>query len=273
MKGSMLLEVAHLAVSVEGREVLRDVDLAIRAGEVHAIMGPNGSGKSTLVYALMGHPAYAIGSPTARMFFKKKSIRDISSEERARRGLFLALQSPIAVPGVTVSQLLRTALEERSQKVRKGSAKYNPVFVRKTLSNGMSILDFMKKLKNYASFLKITPELMGRGIHDGFSGGEKKKIEMLQALMLTPALAMFDEIDTGLDVDALKIVAGGIMELKKQGTAVLLVTHYQRILRFVVPDYVHVLVSGNIVATGHRGLVSKIEKEGYGEYTAVTAHA
>lgn len=243
------LRITSLVVSVEGKNILQGVSFSVRPGEVHAVMGPNGSGKSTLANALMGHPAYAIAAHS-RVTLNGKMIQNVLPEVRAKAGLFLAFQSPIAIPGVTVVNLLRTATMEIHGK------------------KNVSLPDFMKKLRAQASELQIDETFLKRGIHEGFSGGEKKKIEMLQALMLAPKYAIFDEVDTGLDVDALKIVARGIGLLAKAGTGVIVITHYQRILSHIKPDVVHVMVKGKIVKTGGAPLAKQIEDKGYNTFTS-----
>lgn len=264
------LTIQHLSVKVGGKEILKDVSLTIRGGEVQAVMGPNGSGKSTLAYALLGHPQYQYHMTNAKcqIILNKKNITHLSTEERAKKGLFLALQSPMAIPGVSVANLLRAAYQEiHGRKRHDGENKVqNPILARQWLASDMTIAEFSGKLKNYAKILHLDESFLNRGIHDGFSGGEKKKVELLQALMLRPKFAIFDEIDTGLDVDALKVVAAAIGELAKQGTGVLVITHYQRILKYLVPRFVHVLVAGKIVKSGKARLAKEIEEEGYKKY-------
>lgn len=256
----MLLTVSDIHAHIENKEILRGISLRVKSGEVHAVMGPNGSGKSTLAYALMGHPAY---EEKGKIAIGKKNISRLSTDERAHAGLFLALQSPIAVPGVTVNNLLRTAYAELHGTKKQQSA--NPVLARRQVGS-MSIGDFTGMVKKYARDLHVEESFLSRGIHDGFSGGEKKKIEMLTALVLAPKFAIFDEIDTGLDVDALKVVAHGIDILAKNGTGVIIITHYQRILKYVKPDVVHILVNGKIVKTGKSALAKQIEDNGYADY-------
>lgn len=265
------LTINNLHASVEGKDILHGVDIRITSGDVHAVMGPNGSGKSTLASVLMGHPHYDVVRKKKKeqgsITLGRKNILALSTEDRARAGLFLAFQSPTAVAGVTVMNLLRESYQAiHGKSSRPEATKYNPAIVKMQNLGDMTISEFSKHIHTLAQKLALNPELLRRGIHDGFSGGEKKKIEMLQALVLKPGFAVFDEIDTGLDVDALKAVAYGIGELKKNGTGVLIITHYQRILRFIKPDYVHILFGGRIVRTGDAALAKKIEKTGYGEY-------
>lgn len=240
-----ILKIENLNVNIEGKKILDHVSFAVKSHEVHVIMGPNGSGKSTLAYALMGHPSYESHGNTK---INGKSITKLTAEKRAIAGLFLAFQSPIAVPGVSVTNLLRTSYQELHG------------------SKNFSFSEFYKTLKKYTKQLSIDDAFLTRGIHDGFSGGEKKKIEMLQARMLAPKFAIFDEIDTGLDVDALRVVAQGVGLLAKFGTGVIIITHYQRILKYVTPDVVHILVRGKIVKTGNAALAKEIEEYGYTNY-------
>jgi len=263
---TMTLRIDNLRVSVDGKKILQGIDLMIKKGEVHAIMGPNGSGKSTLASALLGHPQYTVHN-TGKIILGKKNILSFPTEKRAKQGLFLAFQSPVAITGVSVMHILREAYHAiHGQGGKPRASKYNPAILRQKQLGDVSVLEFTTMVKRFSKELSIDEGILQRGIHDGFSGGEKKKIEMLQALMLRPKFAVFDEIDTGLDVDALKSVAYGIEELRKNGTGILIITHYQRILRFVQPDHVHVLMDGKIVQTGTARLAKDIEKNGYAQF-------
>lgn len=229
-------------VSVEGKEVVRGISLAIGAGEKHALMGPNGSGKSSLANALMGHPNYEITS--GRVFLAGEDITELPADERSRKGLFLAFQYPLAIPGVTVANFMRSALQAR-------------------LPKGEPVKGFRAMLKEQLEALNIDPSFPGRYVNDGFSGGEKKRIEILQMAMLKPKMAILDETDSGLDIDALKTVSEGINRVCGSDVGVLLVTHYQRILDYVTPNYVHVMVKGKIVRSGGPELAKELEKTGY----------
>lgn len=228
-----------------GREILRGVTLSVRQGEVHALMGPNGSGKSTLAHVLLGHPRYVVtgGSIT----YKGVSIMGLSPEARAKLGLFLSFQYPMEVPGVSFTNFLRTA--------------YNNT--RRDKDDSISAVDFVKLLREKAEMLGLKEEFFGRPVNEGFSGGEKKRSEIFQLAVLEPSMAVLDETDSGLDIDALRIVANGIANLRSSNLGILLITHYQRILNFVKPDFVHVLVDGKIVASGDRRLAMTLEKRGY----------
>ncbi len=245
-----LLELKNLHVALEdGTEIVKGVDLAVDTNEIHAIMGPNGSGKSTLAYALMGHPAYAITE--GQILFDGEDVAELGADERAQRGLFLAFQYPHAVPGVTVTSFLRSAINA----------------VRKARNNGeddpVKIPEFREELLSAMEKLKVPRELAQRYLNDGFSGGEKKRVEILQMAMLKPRVAVLDETDSGLDIDALKTVAKGVRELVGEETGALVITHYQRILNYVEPDFVHVFVDGRIVEEGGPELAHKLEAEGY----------
>lgn len=262
------LTVTDLHASIEGKEILHGISLTIQPGRVHVVMGPNGSGKSTLAYVLMGHPNYVVTRPESRIAIGDTVLTDVPSDQRAKNGLYLAFQAPIAIPGVSVMNLLRTAYQQLHavKEVSQKDAVHNPVLSRRWQADGMTLTEFIAMVKQYAKILHIDGAFLERSIHDGFSGGEKKKIEMLQALVLRPKFAIFDEIDTGLDVDALRLVGEGIRLLKKNGTGVVVITHYQRILRYIRPDVVHILVNGKIVETGKRPLAREIEQSGYKKY-------
>lgn len=263
----MTLSIRNLYVSVAGKEVLKGISLTVRSGEVHAIMGPNGSGKSTLAYALLGHPSYKIIHRTSRITMGNQKILSLPTEERARAGLYLAIQAPIAIPGVSVLQLLRTSYQQlHAGTSEKTHALQNPVLARRWQTDGMRFAEFTERVKAYAKELHLDESFLSRSIHDGFSGGERKKVEMLQALVLGPRFAIFDEIDTGLDVDALRLVGRGIDMLRERNTGVIVITHYNRILRHVKPDRIHVLVGGRIVEDGTHRVAEKIEEEGYATY-------
>lgn len=256
----MICTISNIRASVENTEILRGVSLTLRSGEVHAVMGPNGGGKSTLAAVLLGSPIYTV---SGSIVLGKTEISGLSPEERAKAGFFLAFQSPVAIPGVTVMNVLRAAYQSRHSGIDHSKRIQNPILAKRAMVGKMPISEFTAMVTTYASTLHLDQGLLRRGIHDGFSGGERKKIEMLEALVLEPTVAVFDEIDTGLDVDALKVVAGGIETLRKKGTICVIITHYQRILRYVKPDRVHVLVSGTVVKSGPSSLAKTIEKNGY----------
>jgi Fe-S cluster assembly ATP-binding protein len=249
-----LLEIQNLHVATEdGTEIVRGVDLAVDPNEVHAIMGPNGSGKSTLAYALMGHPGYEITE--GDILLDGESILDLEADERAQRGLFLAFQYPHAVPGVTVASFLRSAVNA----IRKAKAGGE--------DDPIKIPEFRKRLDSALKELKVPKEIAGRYLNDGFSGGEKKRVEILQMALLEPRIAVLDETDSGLDIDALRIVAGGVRKLVGPEMGALVITHYQRILNYIQPDFVHVFVDGRIVAEGGPELAEQLEAEGYEAFT------
>jgi Fe-S cluster assembly ATP-binding protein len=245
-----LLELKNLHVALEdGTEIVKGVDLAISPGEVHAVMGPNGSGKSTLAYALMGHPAYEITE--GQIVFDGEDLTEAGADERAQKGLFLAFQYPHAIPGVTVTSFLRSAINA-IRKARKGG-----------VDDPVPVKEFRTELLGAMDRLKVPRELAQRYLNDGFSGGEKKRVEILQMAMLKPRIAVLDETDSGLDIDALKIVANGVKELVGPDMGALVITHYQRILNYIEPDFVHVFVDGRIVEEGGPELAHKLEAEGY----------
>jgi Fe-S cluster assembly ATP-binding protein len=246
-------EIKNLHVSLEdGTEIVKGVDLSVDPGQVHAVMGPNGSGKSTLAYALMGHPAYEITE--GEILFDGENLVEMEADARAQRGLFLAFQYPHAVPGVMVTSFLRSAINAM-RKARAG--KDDPI----------PIPEFRKELLARMEDLKVPRELAQRYINDGFSGGEKKRVEILQMAMLKPRIAVLDETDSGLDIDALKIVAEGVKGLVGPEMGALVITHYQRILNYIQPDFVHVFVDGRIVEEGGPELAHKLEAEGYEAFT------
>ncbi len=249
-----LLEINNLHVALEdGTEIVKGVDLTVDTNQVHAVMGPNGSGKSTLAYALMGHPAYVITE--GEILIDGDNVTELGADERAHRGLFLAFQYPHAVPGVTVTSFLRSAINA-TRKARAGG-KEDPV----------PIPEFRKELLAQMDRLKVSRELASRYLNEGFSGGEKKRVEILQMAMLKPRIAVLDETDSGLDIDALRIVAEGVQNLIGPEMGALVITHYQRILNFLTPDFVHVFVGGRIVEEGGPELAQKLEREGYEAFT------
>jgi Fe-S cluster assembly ATP-binding protein len=244
------LEIRNLHVALEdGTEIVKGVDLDVDLGQKHAIMGPNGSGKSTLAYALMGHPSYEVTE--GQILFDGDDLTELGADERAQRGLFLAFQYPHAIPGVTVTSFLRSALNA-IRKARAGGQ-----------DDPIPIPEFRTQLTEAMEELKVSRELASRYVNDGFSGGERKRIEVLQLAMLKPKIAILDETDTGLDIDALRIVAGGVNTLVGPEMGALLITHYQRLLNYIEPDFVHVFMNGRIVAQGGPELAAQLEAEGY----------
>ena len=241
-----MLEIRDLHASIEGKEILQGVDLTIRAGEVHAIMGPNGAGKSTFGAVLAGHPAYEVTQGTVT--FRGKDLLAMPAEERAREGLFLSFQYPVEIPGVSMVNFLRTAVNEKR--------KYEG-------QEPLSATQFLKEMREKKKLLEMADKLNNRAVNEGFSGGEKKKNEIFQMAMLQPALAILDEIDSGLDIDALRVVANGVNACHTKDNACLLITHYQRLLDYIVPDYVHVLANGRIIKTGGKELAHELEERGY----------
>jgi len=242
------LEIKNLHVSIEGKEILKGLDLTIEQGKVHAIMGPNGTGKSTLAYTLMGHPSYEVTE--GEVFFKGQNILELDPDERSRLGVFLAFQYPVAIPGVTVANFLRTALNARRRAE-------NPE------DKGIPIPEFRKRLKEKMAMLKVDQAFAGRYLNDGFSGGEKKRAEILQMATLQPEIAILDETDSGLDIDALRIVSEGVNTLLSKDLGVLVITHYQRLLNYIKPDYVHIMLDGRIVESGDADLALRLEEKGY----------
>ena len=242
----MLLEVKNLHAGIDGKEILRGLNLQVRKGEVHAIMGPNGSGKSTLSKVLAGHPSYEVMS--GEVLYEGKNLLDLEPDERAREGVFMAFQYPVEVPGVSNSQFLRLAYNEKMK--HHGDEELDP-------------LEFNDYLKEKAKIVDMDLAFFKRSVNEGFSGGEKKRNEILQMAVLQPRLAILDETDSGLDIDALRIVAEGVNKLRSNDNAIILVTHYQRLLNFIVPDQVHVLAGGRIVKEGGKELALELEEKGY----------
>lgn len=242
------LEIRDLHVTVEDKEILKGVDLIVNQGEIHALMGPNGTGKSTLAYSLMGHPNYDITQ--GDVLFQSESILELDPDERARLGMFLAFQYPVAIPGVSLANFLRMAINSRRKTV-------NPE------DKGISIPEFRKLLKQKMDLLEMSHEFAGRYLNEGFSGGEKKRAEILQLATLEPEIAILDETDSGLDIDALKIVSNGVNALAGPKLGVLIITHYQRILNYIQPHHVHVMLDGRIVESGGADLALKLEEHGY----------
>jgi len=242
------LVIKNLHVSIESKEILKGLDLAVKQGEIHAIMGPNGTGKSTLAYTLMGHPNYTVTE--GEIWFKEKNILELEPDERAREGIFLAFQYPVAIPGVTVANFLRTAINSRRRA-------QNPE------DKGIAIPEFRKMLKEKMELLKMDSAFAGRYLNDGFSGGEKKRAEILQMATLKPEIAILDETDSGLDIDALRIVAEGVNALSGSDLGVLVITHYQRLLNYIKPQFVHIMMGGRIVESGGPDLALHLEESGY----------
>ena len=242
----MLLEIKNLHATVDGKEILRGINLTIDKGEIHAIMGPNGSGKSTLAKILAGHPAYEVTQ--GEVLFEGRNLLELAPDERAREGVFLAFQYPVEVPGVSNAQFLRLAYNEKRKHL--GEEELDP-------------LEFKDLLAERAKVVEMDAGLMSRSVNEGFSGGEKKRNEILQMAVLEPKLAVLDETDSGLDIDALRIVSEGVNKLRTPENAVVLVTHYQRLLNYIVPDQVHVLYKGRIVRSGGKELALELEEKGY----------
>jgi Fe-S cluster assembly ATP-binding protein len=251
---SSMLEIKGLRAAAGEKEILKGIDLAVLPGEVHAIMGPNGSGKSTLAQVLAGHPAYQVTAGTVR--FEGQDLLDLEPEERARAGLFLAFQYPVEIAGVTNAYFLRAAFNELRK--ARGQEELDPI-------------DFLDLLEEKLKLVDWGPEIMQRAVNSGFSGGEKKRNEILQMAVLEPRLAVLDETDSGLDIDALRIVADGVNSLRRPDRSTIVVTHYQRLLNYIVPDRVHVLVDGQVVKSGGKELALELEARGYEWLTGVAA--
>ncbi|MBN1964753.1 MAG: Fe-S cluster assembly ATPase SufC [Anaerolineae bacterium] len=242
------LEIRNLHASVDGKPILKGVDLTVKQGEVHALMGPNGSGKSTLANVLMGNPAYEVEA--GQIIFDGADILELEPDERSRLGLFLAFQYPVAIPGVTLANFLRTAINARRRAA-------DPE------DKGISIPEFRRLLMDKLDYLEMKPEFAGRYLNDGFSGGEKKRAEVLQMAVLQPKIAVLDETDSGLDIDALRIVAEGVTRLVGPSMGALVITHYKRILDYIQPQHIHILMDGRIVESGGPELADRLESDGY----------
>jgi Fe-S cluster assembly ATP-binding protein len=241
-----MLSIDDLHVSVEGKPILNGINLDVRAGEVHAIMGPNGSGKSTLSSVIAGNEDYEITK--GDIVYKNKNITELAAEERAHKGIFLSFQYPVEIPGITVTNFIKTAINSN---------------LRARNENEMPANIMLKKIREKAELLDIDSKFLSRSLNEGFSGGEKKRNEIFQMAMLEPSLSILDETDSGLDIDALKIVANGVNKLKNKDNAVIVITHYQRLLDYIIPDYVHVLHEGKIVKSGDKNLAHQLEEKGY----------
>ena len=243
MAGSVLT-IKDLHVAIEGKEILKGVNLEVKGGEIHAIMGPNGTGKSTLSSAIMGHPKYEVTSGSITM--DGEDVLEMEVDERARAGLFLAMQYPSEITGVTNADFMRSAINSKREE-----------------GDEISLMKFIKEMDKKMELLEMDPDMAQRYLSEGFSGGEKKRNEILQLLMLQPAIAILDEIDSGLDIDALKVVSKGINQMRSEDFGCLMITHYQRLLNYITPDYVHVMMQGKIVKSGGAELAQRLEAEGY----------
>ncbi len=241
-----MLEINDLHASVEGKQILKGIDLKVSPGEVHAIMGPNGSGKSTLSTVVAGHEEFEIDKGV--ILFEDEDLIDFNTEERAHKGIFLSFQYPVEIPGVSVTNFIKTSINQMRKANGLGEMPAN---------------EMLKKIREKAELLKIDSKFLSRSLNEGFSGGEKKRNEIFQMAMLEPKLAILDETDSGLDIDALKIVANGVNMLRNDDSAVVLITHYQRLLDYIVPDFVHVLSNGKIVKSGNKNLAIELEAKGY----------
>ena len=246
VKKIIMLKIENLHVSIEGKEILKGVSLEVKPGEIHAIMGPNGSGKSTLSSVIAGSEDYEITK--GNIFFKDENIEDLSAEERAHRGIFMSFQYPVEIPGITVTNFIKTAINSN---LKARGLKEMPAS------------EMLKNIREKAKLLEIDSRFLSRSLNEGFSGGEKKRNEIFQMAMLEPTLAILDETDSGLDIDALRIVASGVNKLKNNDNATIVITHYQRLLDHIIPDFVHVLQDGKIVKSGNKDLALQLEEKGY----------
>jgi Fe-S cluster assembly ATP-binding protein len=242
----MLLEIKDLHAGIDGREIIKGLNLNVEKGQVHAIMGPNGSGKSTLAKVLAGHPSYEVTK--GEIIYEGKNLLEMQPDERAREGIFMAFQYPVEIPGVSNSQFLRLAYNEKMKHLK---------------LEELDPLEFKELLKEKAKLVQMTSDFLKRSVNEGFSGGEKKRNEILQMAILEPKLAILDETDSGLDIDALRIVAEGVNKLRSSENAIILITHYQRLLNYIEPDFVHVLANGKIIKSGTKELAIELEERGY----------
>ena len=241
-----MLEIKDLHVSIDGKEILKGLNLDVKPGEIHAIMGPNGSGKSTLSSVIAGNEDYEVTKGS--IFYKNENIEDLSAEERANRGIFMSFQYPVEIPGITVTNFIKTAINSNLK--ARGEKE-------------MAANEMLKKIRDKANMIEIDSKFLSRSLNEGFSGGEKKRNEIFQMAMLEPSLAILDETDSGLDIDALRIVANGVNKIKSSSNAIVIITHYQRLLDHIIPDYVHVLQDGKIAKSGNKELALELEEKGY----------
>ena len=241
-----MLEIKDLHVSIDGKEILKGLNLDVKPGEIHAIMGPDGSGKSTLSSVIAGNEDYEVTKGS--IFYKDENIEDLSAEERANRGIFMSFQYPVEIPGITVTNFIKTAINSNLK--ARGEKE-------------MAANEMLKKIRDKANMLEIDSKFLSRSLNEGFSGGEKKRNEIFQMAMLEPSLAILDETDSGLDIDALRIVANGVNKIKSSSNAIVIITHYQRLLDHIIPDYVHVLQDGKIAKSGNKELALELEEKGY----------
>ena len=241
-----MLEIKDLHVSIDGKEILKGLNLDVKPGEIHAIMGPNGSGKSTLSSVIAGNEDYEVTKGS--IFYKDENIEDLSAEERANRGIFMSFQYPVEIPGITVTNFIKTAINSNLK--ARGEKE-------------MAANEMLKKIRDKANMLEIDSKFLSRSLNEGFSGGEKKRNEIFQMAMLEPSLAILDETDSGLDIDALRIVANGVNKIKSSSNAIVIITHYQRLLDHIIPDYVHVIQDGKIAKSGNKELALELEEKGY----------